>query len=128
MSTSFTSVLHDAVALHNLANVVELLQGGADIDEVDEDGQTPLHWACILFNTAVVEALLRHNADIEMVNNDGYTALQCCIFLPDTFPNLPASFPTSSRMDMLQLMAMCAQTRLGASSAEWIRLARNERN
>ena len=114
------SALHHASQRNN-ADVLELLlKRGADIDEVNDDGWTPLHFACLYLHTAapaVVESLLRHNADIDIEDYNGRTALQCAMFEP-TSPN---------RLAVLQLMATCAQTRLEASSADWIRIAQNER-
>ena len=107
-------------ALHGAsADVVQLLlEGGAEIDAVNEDKWTPLHCACFYLNPAVVESLLCHNADIDIVGNDGRTAHQVALSQPAFSPN---------RVALLQLMATCAQTRLEASSADWIRLAQNER-
>ena len=116
------SALHRAVIENKSADLVKLLEGGADIDEREVNcrfGQTPLHWACSYLNPAIVDSLLCHNADIDIVNKYGRTALQNAMSHPSIYTN---------RMAVLQLMATCAQTRLEASSADWIRLARNERN
>ena len=113
------SDLQIAITQNNLADDVELLlEGGADVDEVYANGWTPLHYACIFHLPAIVESLLRHNANINIVDKRGYTALQLAMSQPVTSPN---------RMAVLQLMATCAQTRLEASSTDWIRLAQNER-
>ena len=103
----------------NYSNIaVMLVEHGADNDAVNEDGGTPLHYACSYLNSAVVESLLHHCADIDIVTNNGYTALQVALYEPAS-PN---------RVAVLQLMATCAQTRLEESSADWIRMARNERS
>ena len=113
----------DEHALHfasrrNNADVMDLLlKCGADIDAVNAFKWTALHWACYQMYPAVVESLLRHAADIDIVDHIGLTALQLTLAEPDS-PN---------RVAVLQLMATYAQTRLEASSADWIRLARNER-
>ena len=107
--------LHRAILRNNSAVVSEWMLGGA---EVDVNGLTPLYLACLYLNPAIVDALLRHNADIDIVTY-GRTALQWVISRPVTSPN---------RVSVLQLMATCAQTRLEASSADWIRLALNESN
>ena len=111
------SALHLAATERNMAvDLLDLLlEGGANIDAVDDNGWTHMHFAC---NPAIVESLLRHNADVDIMNNDnGYTALQWAMSRPVT---------SSNRAAVLQLMATCAQTRLKASSTDWIRLARNE--
>ena len=118
MSRLFPS-LHHASMQNNLADLVELLEGAADIDEVNMFGWTSLHFACAYFNVAPVDLLLRRGADIDIVNDDGRTALQLAMSRSDTYPNSVA---------VLQLMATYAQTRLEASSADWIHLARNERD
>ena len=113
------SALYFAINRNNVDVVELLLESGAYFDAVNVNGWTPMHVACINLNPRVVESLLRHNADIDIVDNRGVTALQKAISCPPTSPN---------RVAVLQLMATCAQTRLEASSTEWIRLARNERN
>ena len=118
MST-WDSDLNRAIFFNNSVDLVELLEGGADIDDLNAYGWTPLHHACHTLNPVIVESLLRHNADIDIVDKYGFTALQLTMSARPSSPNCVA---------VLQLMATCAQTRLEASSAEWIRLARNERN
>ena len=112
------SVLHIACGTI-IVDVVELLLArGADIDAVNVNGWTPLFCACYFLYPVIVDLLLRYNANIDIVTKSGQTtALQLAI-----------SRPTSPiRVAVLQLMASCAQTRLKASSADWIRLTRNER-
>ena len=113
------SSLHIA-SQDNHVDVAELLlEHGADIDAANRDGWTSLHWACYHLYPAMVDLLLRHNLDIDIVSYDGRgTALQFAMFYPATSPN---------REVVLQLMATCAKTRVEASFADWIRLARNER-
>ena len=112
------SALHYACMEDDIDVTALLLEGGASIDAVDRTAQTSLHLACLYLKPAIVDSLLRHNADIDIVNNSGRTALQCAMSRPSSSPN---------RVAVLQLMATCAHTRLEASSADWIRLARNER-
>jgi len=52
-----------------------LLQAGATVDAVDNDGYTALHDAAIMGKIQVVEALLNAGADKALKDNDGYTAL-----------------------------------------------------
>ena len=102
-----------------IVEIVELLmQSGADIDSVDFSKTTVLHWACYLSRPVGVDMVLLLGADIDMVNYQGKTALQAA---------LSGSY-SSDRLAVLQKMATCSQTRLEASSAEWIRLAQQERN
>ena len=94
-----------------------LIEAGASVNIFSNDRLLALHRACLYLNPPVIDAILSHNADIDIVNN-GLTALQLVLSSPSTSPN---------RVVVLQLMATCAQTRLEASSADWIRLAQNER-
>ena len=113
------SILHIACARNNAGVVDLLLERGADIDAMDVDGLTPLHTACIKMFPTIIDLLLRHGAVFDIVDNNGITALQLALFQTSTSPN---------RVIVLQLMATCAQTRLVACSADWIRLARHEQH
>ena len=114
------SPLHMASRRSNSDVVELLLEHGADLDTANDSGWKPLQSACFHINPVVVDSLLRHNADIDILNNDGETALQIALSRPPASPN---------RVAVLQLMATCApQMRLEASSADWIRLAQNERS
>ena len=113
------SALHTA-SERNDAFVVELLlELGADVDAVSGDGWVPLHCACNFLNPTVVDSLLRHSADIDILTNYSQTILQFAMSRSATSPN---------RLAVLQLMSTCAQTRLEASLADWLRLARHERS
>ena len=118
LNNNRNSSLHYACEGNDSNIVVMLFERGADIDAVNWCGRTPLHWACHRLYPTVVDILLHHCADIDIVDNNGDTALQGVM-------SRPAS---SNRVAVLQLMATCAQTRLEESSADWIRLARNERS
>ena len=119
LNLNLINALHIATVRKN-ADVVEmLLKRGADVDALTDDRVAPLLWVCRNLVPVIVESLLRHNADIDIVDNFGRTPLQCVLVCPVTSPN---------RVAVLQLMATCAQTRLEASSADWIRLAGNEQH
>ena len=113
-----------------------LVEAGANVNILNKNPGSALHGACFRLIPAVVESLLRQNADIDVVDNYGcLTALHLgsCMALHHgsrTALQLAMSQPANSpnRVAVRQLMATCAQTRLEASSADWIRLARNECN
>ena len=71
------SLLDAAVDSYSDCNqfIALLLQKGADVNQVDSDGFTPLHHAIARSNTALVELLLKHGADVHAVNKHGQTAL-----------------------------------------------------
>ena len=52
-----------------------LLQAGATVGAVSDDGWTALHYAAYNGKIQVVEALLNAGADKAVKNNDGETAL-----------------------------------------------------
>ena len=110
------SALHNASRRNDADVVMFLLERGANIDARNVGGCTPLHLACDDISPAVVDSLIRYNADIDIVDNGDHTAFQMAMSRPSTYPN---------RVAVLLLIATCAQTRVEASSADWIRLARN---
>ena len=59
------SPLHIAASLGQLDTVRRLLDSGARVDEVKEDGNTALHCAVIMGHLTVVELLLDEEADTE---------------------------------------------------------------
>ncbi len=64
-------------AINNI-DIVSLnihLAEGADVDTVDEDGNTPLMLASKMGNPRMVKIILAHNPDLNKQNNKGYTAL-----------------------------------------------------
>lgn len=58
-----------------------LLLNGANIDDIDVEGNTPLHLATKLGHTAQVCLLLKHRADQKIVNNEGLDALTTAVKL-----------------------------------------------
>ena len=52
-----------------------LLDAGADINQRDKDGDTPLHWAAGMFHTEAVRLLLAAGADSTARNKNGSTPL-----------------------------------------------------
>lgn len=64
-------------AIHNI-DIVSLnihLAEGADVDSVDENGNTPLMLAAKIGNPRMIKIILAHNPDINKQNHQGYTAL-----------------------------------------------------
>ena len=67
--------LIEAVNNIDLISLNVLLSGGASIDTVDQNGNTPLMIASKIGNIRMVRILLAHNPDIDKKNNQGNTAL-----------------------------------------------------
>lgn len=47
-----------------------LINAGADVDETNQEMDTPLHLACMHLQPACVRTLLRRNADEEKLNEE----------------------------------------------------------
>ena len=67
--------LFDAVENNDIDGVKEALSLGADVNAVDDYGNTALISACMWGYTNIVELLLEYGADINIKNNKGLTAL-----------------------------------------------------
>ena len=57
------------------AEVSRLLQAGADVDRVDDNGRTPLHDACVNGHADVVSLLLDAGAEVDPADNQKWTPL-----------------------------------------------------
>ena len=53
-----------------------LIDAGADVNLINQEGSTALHSAAFLCRMEIVEILLAYGADRELLNNYGSTALQ----------------------------------------------------
>ena len=53
-----------------------LIEAGADLNQVNNDGSTALHTAAFFCRTEIVKALLEKGADTSIKNNSGATALE----------------------------------------------------
>ena len=63
-----------------------LLENGADINAVDNDGLTPLHWACKLGNTGAIRRLLDAGASVHATDHSGNTPLHQLIHATQLTP------------------------------------------
>ena len=59
----------------NLQELQQLISEGANVNEKNNYGNTPLHYACIHNHLEIVKELIIHNANVNEKNNNGYTAL-----------------------------------------------------
>ena len=65
-----------AAALGHTEVAIALIEGGANVDQSDKDGSTPLHSAAFLCYPEIVQALLDKGAFNNVRNNSGSTALE----------------------------------------------------
>ncbi|KAM4664182.1 protein phosphatase 1 regulatory subunit 27 isoform 1-T1 [Discoglossus pictus] len=65
------AALHEAVLSGNLDCVQLLVKYGADIEQRDENGWTPLHMACSDGHTHIARYLLSLGARRDVLNSDG---------------------------------------------------------
>ena len=63
-----------AAAKGNAKTVLSLVDGGADINAKDNDGQTALMKAAREGHVGIVELLLKKGADVNVKGQDGWTA------------------------------------------------------
>ena len=77
-SESGITLLHTASRAGNLQLIQLLIQGGADVNAVDEDGETPLHGAvAVKGNYDTARLLIENGADLSNRAADGKTPLHC---------------------------------------------------
>jgi ankyrin repeat protein len=79
------SALHKAVMVGNLQKVEGLLKGAflrapADVNEADDQGNTPLHWAAIGNEVEIAQLLLSKGADLNATDPQGLTPLTKATF------------------------------------------------
>ena len=67
--------IFEAARTGNIDRVRELIAAGANVNQQDIDGWTPLHLAAYNGHQAVVQALIAAGADVNQQDNDGRTPL-----------------------------------------------------
>ena len=72
--------LHEAAKTGRIDAVKGLLDQGADLAALDDDGETPLTAAALAGQTATVKLLVARGADIKGRNKGGFTALHAAAY------------------------------------------------
>jgi ankyrin repeat protein len=67
--------LFEAIEKVDMVSLNVLLAEGADVNSVDENGNTPLMLASRIGNPRMVKIILAHNPEVDLKNRDGYSAL-----------------------------------------------------
>lgn len=73
--TCFATPLHTALNHINEPEVKRLVEEGASINALDENGRTPLHLAARIGRLSIVEYLVEHGADTHVKDNFHKTPL-----------------------------------------------------
>jgi len=100
MNVHSRTPLHDAVRTGSEDTVRRLIDAGADVNAVDEDGRTPLHDAARTSSGYTIRKLIDAGADVNAVDKDGRTPLHDAaspleLALNTLFVGLPVKAPTS---------------------------------
>ncbi len=74
MTQAFAS-LHMAIYENDILKVEQLVMQGADVNEADKDGITPLHIASRYCNDKIAKFLIKNDANILAFTSKGYTSL-----------------------------------------------------
>jgi len=70
-----SSLFVKKVMQNQTAEIEQLINDGADINSIDDDGNTGLHWAATFGYTAMAELLITKGADVNPINLEGNTPL-----------------------------------------------------
>jgi hypothetical protein len=73
--------------------VVQLIERGANIEEVDEYGTTALHFAAIIGSKSICNILRQNGVNVNAQNKDGYTPLMLAV--------------NFERVEVAQLLLLC---------------------
>jgi len=70
-----TPILYEACIAGNEKSITRLINAGANIDDTDNYGRTPLFGASSRGNTNICKMLLRYGANVNHITRRGYTPL-----------------------------------------------------
>lgn len=76
-----SSFLKDAVTWGRIDRIAFLLEHGANPNQSDLEGLTPLHWAVFTLNNQIIELLIKNHADLNAKDKKGLAPLHLSISL-----------------------------------------------
>jgi ankyrin repeat protein len=85
LNTAAYEDLTDAAFAGDIAAILHLISTGADVNEPDGAGNTPLMGAAVGGKTDCVKFLIKRGANVESQNNDGQRALMLASNMGATF-------------------------------------------
>ena len=103
-SSELDQQLVDAVRRNQVGEIERLIAEGADVNYLDDDGETVLHEASFNGHESVVQTLVAAGADVNIRANDGETALHAASFNGRESVCSTASQPQSNSPDSLTSM------------------------
>jgi ankyrin repeat protein len=74
-ATASAQTLADRIQSGDSRAATELVAKGADVNQTQADGTTPLHWAVYRFDRELVQTLLRKGARVNAINKYGASPL-----------------------------------------------------
>jgi ankyrin repeat protein len=74
-TTASAQTLADRIQSGDRRTALELVAKGADVNQTQPDGTTPLHWAVYTFDRELVQTLLRKGARVNATNRYGASPL-----------------------------------------------------
>ncbi len=69
------SILHNQCEKENIKSILLLLQYGADVNSVNDLGQTPLHVACKYVNIDIINTLILNNCKANIIDKFGKNSI-----------------------------------------------------
>ena len=71
--------IHQDVIEENVALVRRELSKGADVNQKNDEGHTPLHLAVQIANKKIAELLIKKGANVNSIDNMGFTPLDYAV-------------------------------------------------